>query len=89
MLEQIIVTLSNLPNETIYFFLFAIAFTEYVFPPIPGDTIMVFGAYLVGVGRLDLFMKIGARKRKNNVGWCEKCPIGFPKPNGHFFVLCS
>ena len=54
MLEQIIVTLSNLPNETIYFFLFATAFIEYVFPPIPGDTIMVFGAYLVGVGRLDL-----------------------------------
>jgi len=54
MLEQIIVTLSNLPNETIYFSLFAIAFIEYVFPPIPGDTIMVFGAYLVGVGRLDL-----------------------------------
>ena len=54
MFEQIIVTLSNLPNETIYFFLFVIAFIEYVFPPIPGDTIMVFGAYLVGVGRLDL-----------------------------------
>ena len=54
MLEQIIVTLSNLPNETIYFSLFAIAFIEYLFPPIPGDTIMVFGAYLVGVGKLDL-----------------------------------
>lgn len=54
MLEQIITTLSNLPNGTIYASLFVIAFIEYVFPPIPGDTIMVFGAYLVGAGRLDL-----------------------------------
>lgn len=54
MLEQITATLGHLPNETIYLFLFVIALVEYVFPPIPGDTIMVFGAYLVGVGRLDL-----------------------------------
>ena len=54
MLEQSITLLNNLPNETIYLFLFIIAFIEYVFPPIPGDTIMVFGAYLVGIGKLDL-----------------------------------
>ena len=54
MLEQTITTLHNLPNETIYLFLFTVAFVEYLFPPIPGDTIMVFGAYLVGIGKLDL-----------------------------------
>lgn len=56
MLEQTITTLNHLPNETIYFFLFAIAFIEYVFPPIPGDTAMVFGAYLAGTGKLDLLI---------------------------------
>lgn len=54
MLEQTIITLNHLPNETIYLFLFAIAFIEYTFPPIPGDTALVFGAYLAGVGKLDL-----------------------------------
>ena len=56
MIEQTIITLNHLPNETIYLFLFAIAFIEYVFPPIPGDTVMVFGAYLVGTGKLDLLI---------------------------------
>jgi membrane protein DedA with SNARE-associated domain len=28
---------------------------EYLFPPTPGDTAMVFGAYLAGTGKLDLF----------------------------------
>ena len=55
MIEQIITALYNFPNETIYLFLFVIALIEYILPPIPGDTIIVFGAYLVGVGRLDLF----------------------------------
>ena len=54
MFEQIITTLNTLPNESIYLFLFINALTEYLFPPFPGDTIMVFGAYLVGTGKLDL-----------------------------------
>ena len=31
------------------------AFVENLFPPIPGDTIIIFGAFLVGIGRLNLF----------------------------------
>ena len=54
MFEQIIATLNTLPNESIYLFLFINAFTEYLLPPFPGDTIMIFGAYLVGTGKLDL-----------------------------------
>ena len=54
MLEQVIIALNNLPNGVIYFLLFAFAIIEYVFPPTPGDTAMVFGAYLVGIGKLDL-----------------------------------
>lgn len=29
---------------------------ENLFPPVPGDTITVFGAFLVGVGKLDFFI---------------------------------
>ncbi len=36
-----------------YFILFLSAFVENVFPPIPGDTVTVIGAYLVGRGFLD------------------------------------
>lgn len=36
----------------LYIFLFASAVIENLFPPIPGDTITVLGAFLVGTGRL-------------------------------------
>lgn len=45
--------LNSLPDYFIYLFLGLSAFIENVFPPIPGDTITAFGAFLVGIGRLD------------------------------------
>ena len=54
MFEQTITSLTALPNQYIYLLLFINAFVEYIFPPIPGDTIMVFGAYLVGIKKLNL-----------------------------------
>jgi membrane protein DedA with SNARE-associated domain len=53
MFEQTITTLTTLPNEYIYLLLFINAFVEYICPPIPGDTIMIFGAYLVGTEKLN------------------------------------
>lgn len=47
--------LDKLPDTLIYFLLGASAFVENVFPPIPGDTITAFGAFLVGTERLDFF----------------------------------
>ena len=47
--------LNSLPDYLIYIFLGLSAFVENVFPPIPGDTIMAFGAFLVGIGKLDFF----------------------------------
>lgn len=38
-----------------YLLLFASAFVENVFPPIPGDTVTVVGAYLVGTGILNFW----------------------------------
>jgi membrane protein DedA with SNARE-associated domain len=43
----------SLPNHLAYLLLGLSAFVENVFPPIPGDTITAFGAFLVGMGRLD------------------------------------
>ena len=40
-------------NSFLYVFLFLSAVVENLFPPIPGDTITAFGAFLVGTGRLD------------------------------------
>jgi len=37
-------------------FLFASAIVENLVPPIPGDTITAFGAFLAGIGKLDFIM---------------------------------
>lgn len=47
--------LDALPDYLVYVALGLSAFVENLFPPIPGDTILVFGAFLVGIGRLNLF----------------------------------
>jgi membrane protein DedA with SNARE-associated domain len=54
-LSEIIKFLLPLNNIFLYLFLFLSAIIENLFPPIPGDTITVFGAFLVGVGRLNYF----------------------------------
>lgn len=43
-------------NIILYLFIFVSAIVENLFPPIPGDTITAFGAFLVGTGRLSYFL---------------------------------
>jgi membrane protein DedA with SNARE-associated domain len=47
--------IESLPDDLIYLLLGLSAFVENIFPPIPGDTITAFGAFLVGIGRLGFF----------------------------------
>jgi len=44
--------LHQLPDYLIYLSLGISAFLENIFPPLPGDTIVLFGSFLVGIGRL-------------------------------------
>jgi membrane protein DedA with SNARE-associated domain len=54
-LDRFLDSLNSLPDFLIYFFLGLSAFVENIFPPIPGDTITAFGAFLVGTKRLHFF----------------------------------
>ncbi|RLB41045.1 MAG: hypothetical protein DRH12_09125 [Deltaproteobacteria bacterium] len=51
-LDQFLNFLGALPPWLVYIFLGISAYVENVFPPIPGDTITAFGAFLVGVGKV-------------------------------------
>jgi membrane protein DedA with SNARE-associated domain len=51
-LDHFLYSLDSLPNALLYLLLGVSAFVENVFPPIPGDTITAFGAFLVGTRRL-------------------------------------
>ncbi len=43
---------SQISSEMAYVFLFVSAFVENTFPPIPGDTVTILGAYLAATGKL-------------------------------------
>ena len=51
-LDRFLELLNTLPQWLTYFLLGLSAFIENIFPPIPGDTITAFGAFLVGTKRL-------------------------------------
>src|SRR3990172_563766 len=53
LLNDIIANLLLKHDSIIFFFLFLSSVVENLFPPIPGDTVTIFGAFLVGTGRLD------------------------------------
>jgi membrane protein DedA with SNARE-associated domain len=51
-LDRFLDSLQSLPDLLVYVLLGLSAYVENVFPPIPGDTITAFGAFMVGIGRL-------------------------------------
>lgn len=53
--ERFLSFLHSLPEPSTYFFLGLSAYVENIFPPIPGDTITAFGAFMVGIGKLSFF----------------------------------
>ena len=60
-LAQFFQRLLELPDALLYATLFAAALVENVLPPVPGDTVVVFGGYLAGLGRLSLPVWSAAR----------------------------
>jgi membrane protein DedA with SNARE-associated domain len=53
--EQFLEFLHSVPDPLAYLLLGLSSFVENVIPPIPGDTITAFGAFLVGIGKLSFF----------------------------------
>lgn len=57
-LDQLLAYLSQAPPWLVFVTIFLASYVENVFPPIPGDTILIFGAYLVGHGNLSFQMAL-------------------------------
>jgi membrane protein DedA with SNARE-associated domain len=65
-----------LPVLWAYATLFVIAYGENVVPPIPGDMVVVFGGYLAGIGRLDLFWVIVLATLGGALGFMSMYALG-------------
>lgn len=79
--------LNTQPPGRIYFFLFLGAFLENVVPPIPGDTLIVFGAYLAGVGVIGVWPAYVAMWVGSAVGCLLVYAIAYVKGRDFFLRL--
>ena len=75
-LESLIHTLASLDPIWIYCSLFVIAYVENVFPPSPSDLIVVFGGYLVGLGRIDFSIALLVTTIGSTTGFLTMYKIG-------------
>ncbi len=57
-LTDLVDWMSALPVFWAYGLILAVAYFENVIPPIPGDMIVVFGGYMVGIGQLNIVVVI-------------------------------
>jgi len=73
------------PDAALYLFLFASSVVENIFPPIPGDTITAFGAFLVGTGRLNYGLVFAVTTVGSVVGFMTLFALGRYLER-HFFI---
>ena len=55
MFEEFINSVGEMDTAWLYGMLLLAAYMENVIPPIPGDSVVIFGAYLVGLGKIEFF----------------------------------
>lgn len=75
-IEQWLQTIQGLDTSLIYFMIFLSGYLENCIPPIPGDTVTVFAAYMVGTGRLSYFSVFFTATAGNLAGFMTMYHIG-------------
>ncbi len=69
--------MESLPVFWAYVTLLAIAFGENVIPPIPGDVAILYGGYLVGIGKLSFWPVVGLATLGGALGFMALYGLGF------------
>ena len=95
-LESLIAELSGMDPIWAYCILLLSAFLENVIPPVPGDTVVVFSAYLVGRGTLGLWPVFLTTWMGGTAGFLGMYYLGysrgrafFTSRGGRFFSLAG
>lgn len=76
-LSDIVQWMEMLSPVWAYILILVIAYGENVVPPIPGDMIVVFGGYLVGLGKLELWLVVLLATVGGAVGFMTMYAIGY------------
>ena len=69
--------MEQIPPLWAYLAIFAIAYGENVIPPIPGDMVVVFGGYLVGVGKLSMWLVVLLGTVGGALGFMTMYAVGY------------
>ncbi|MBT3228981.1 MAG: DedA family protein [Candidatus Marinimicrobia bacterium] len=77
MLESLLSFIEQSPAWLIFLAVFLASYVENIFPPIPGDTILLFGAYLVGRGDLSFSMAMGTTLLGSVLGFLTLYVVGY------------
>lgn len=75
-LEAFLEAIKGLDSGWIYLIIFFAGYLENCIPPIPGDTVTVFAAYMVGTGRLNYFAVFFTATLGNLLGFMTMYQIG-------------
>ncbi len=76
LLGDIVAWMEGLAPTWVYVTVFAVAYLENVIPPIPGDMVVVFGGYLVGLGTVELVPVIVLATVAGALGFMTMFAIG-------------
>jgi membrane protein DedA with SNARE-associated domain len=76
-LNDLVQWMGALPVLWLYLTLLVVAYGENVVPPIPGDLLIVFGGYLVGLGQLDFTLVVLLATAGGALGFMTMYVLGY------------
>ncbi len=85
MLDTLFAFIEQAPAWLIFLTVFLASYIENIFPPIPGDTILIFGAYLVGRGELSFTMAMLTTLLGSVMGFMTLYFIGYKYGRGFMY----
>ncbi|MCF7823382.1 MAG: DedA family protein [Candidatus Marinimicrobia bacterium] len=85
MLESIFHFIELAPPWLVFITVFLASYIENIFPPIPGDTILIFGAYMVGRGHLSFAMAMVTTLFGSVMGFMTLYVLGFKYGRGFMY----
>ncbi len=85
MLETLFNFIEQSPAWLVFLTVFLASYVENIFPPIPGDTILIFGAYLVGRGNLSFSMAMATTLMGSVMGFVTLYVVGYKYGRGFMY----
>ena len=85
MLDSLFSFIDQSPPWLVFVTVFLASYIENIFPPVPGDTILVFGAYLVGRGQLSFGMAMATTLLGSVLGFLTLYVVGYKYGRGFMY----